>query len=141
MDGTVASEAVEQAPMVEVHNAWTIYGTDEDGSESDDKMACFERPQNWGDPCWHYEKVTLDWTAGGTRYINHAHLWTDVQRETPMEYLKLFAGLIVMINIPGGPAHVCGREYLAEDDFWAEEWGPLPDFYNGESDDDEFERD
>ncbi|MBN3926098.1 hypothetical protein, partial [Nostoc sp. NMS4] len=40
----------------EIHNAVTIYGMNEDGTEVERPIAEFSRPQDWGDKeRWHYE--------------------------------------------------------------------------------------
>lgn len=117
---------------VEVHNAWTIYGTNADGSEAKQPLCMHGRVQAWGDPRWIYHRFRFEWLSApdGKHYINHAHCWTDLQRE-PGEYATLFAPYIAMILMPGHPAELCGRDYLHPEDFWSKEWGPQPPFYDG----------
>lgn len=122
---------------IEVHNCWAVYGVNKDGSEAKQPIAQFSRPQDWGDPRWHYERFRFEWTHNNKHYINHAHCWTDIKREL-FEYPQLFAQLIVQILMPGAKEQFCGREYLAEDDFWLDEWGPMPPYYYPE---DEFDVD
>jgi hypothetical protein len=116
---------------IEVHNCWTIYGLNPDGSEATEKLATFSRPQDWGDPKWTYGRYRFEWITShdGRCYINHCHCWTDLSLEHPSDHPKLFANLIVMIMQPGLPAELCGREYLAEEDFWQSEWGEMPPVY------------
>lgn len=127
----------EDVEIIEVHNCWTVYGTDPDGSEVEQPIAQFSRPQDWGDPRWHYERFRFEWRHGDKYYINHAHCWTDIKREL-FEYRQLFAQLIVQILMPGAKEQFCGREYLKEDDFWIDDWGPMPPYYYPE---DEFDVD
>lgn len=121
---------------VEVHNAWTIYGINPDGTESDQKLAELRRPQDWGHPRWHYTHYRLEFDEGGSRIINHAHCWTDLTRASH-QYRELFASLIIQALMPGSPAELCGDEFLDEDDFWSEAWGPTPPLY-AEDDEDAF---
>lgn len=126
-----------EVQLVEVHNAWTIYGVNEDGSEAEEKIACLERPQDWGDPRWHYDLADFGWVFEGKLYVNHVHMWTDVKRDSEAEYLALFAGLFVQICMPGMDRKWCGDEFLADEDFWSEEWGEMPPFANGDEPEEE----
>jgi hypothetical protein len=125
------TEPTQQSEIVEVHNAWTIYGTEANGKEARQPLAMHGRVQAWGDPRWFYHRFDFVWLSApdGKQYINHAHCWTDLKRE-PGEYANLFAPLIAQILMPGTPPELCGRDYLHEDDFWQEEWGPQPPFYD-----------
>jgi hypothetical protein len=118
---------------VEVHNAWTIHGLEKDGSVAAQPLAEHRRPQDWGDPRWTYQRYRFEWEHDGTRYINHFHGWTDLKREIG-EYPRLFAPLVVLILQPGIAPELCGREYLEEEDFWLEAWGPQPPVYEREPD-------
>ncbi len=120
---------------IEVHNVWTLYGMNRDGTESKDRLAQFSRPQDWGDTRWVYHLFTLTWEVDGRRYINHAHCWTDLKRRQ-WQYPPLFASLIVTISIPGEPPELCGKQFLHEDDFWNDKWGPMPPIFEVEHDDD-----
>lgn len=132
-----AKNQTHEPPVIETHNAYTIYGVDEKGNEVEQKMAAIgERPQDWGHPRWHYEHFRFEWLTPEARYINDAHCWTDLRRE-PGQYPGLFASLVAMILQPGQPVELCGREYLAEDDFWSKCWGPLPPIFAQEHDEDE----
>lgn len=111
------------AEIVEVHNAWTVYGLDEDGKKP---FATFSRPQDWGDRSrWHYEKFRFEWVTEGKHYINHVHCWTDI-KEPKQGYPALFAPLIVQILMPSRDPRLCGQSYLDEEDFWDEAWGEMP---------------
>lgn len=122
-------------PMQVTHNCWAIYGMDQDGNEVEQKIAEFRRPQDWGHPRWTYELITTRWCDGRTIYINHCHCWTDVVRNSPADYLELFAPFTVQIMWPGMQPEVCGRGFLQEDDFWSDEWGELPPHYDRNPDD------
>lgn len=124
--------------IVEVHNVWTIYGLNSDGTPSDVPIAQMGRPQDWGDSeRWHYERFRFDWITEEVHYINHAHCWTDLQLNERGEYPMLFAQLIVQIAMPGTNPKLCSREYLGEDDFWNEEWGELPPYFDPYDEDEE----
>lgn len=115
-------------PVIEVNNAWTIYGMDAKGKEVAQKMAQVGRPQDWGDPRWHYELFHFTWEVDGKRYLNHCHCWTDLVRKRG-EYPGLFAQFVVTVLQPGDPPELCGRTHLAEEDFWNKKWGPMPPMY------------
>lgn len=118
---------------VKVHNCWTIYGANPDGSESETKLAEFGRPQDWGDPRWQYTRFRFDWLApDGKHYINHAHCWTDIPGLKPGDLPELFASLIVRIMMPGHKEQLCARDYLHPEDFWSSEWGEMPPIYEEE---------
>lgn len=119
----------DDVETIQVHNAWTIYGLNPDGTETETPLAACARPQDWGDPRWVYNRFRFDWLTDAKHYINHFHGWTDLQR-APHEYPGLFAPLIVQILIPGKPAKLCGRDYIAEDDFWFKDWGKMPSIYD-----------
>lgn len=121
-------------PVTEVHNVWTIYGQEADGSESTNPLAMMSRPQDWGDPRWHYERFRFEWVLDGDhRYISNFHGWTDLVREA-WQYPQLFAALLVQIAMPGQPAELCGRTHLDEDDVWDDAWGPQPPDYESDED-------
>lgn len=136
----VIASAATQSPrtIIEVHNVWTLYGVNEDGTEADEKFASFgQRPQDWGHPRWSYNQFRFDWIRGDKHWINHAHCWTDLQRQDH-QYPQLFAPLISQIMQPGNKPELCGRDYLALDDFWLDEWGEWPPIYDDrEADDDD----
>lgn len=121
-------------PIVEVHNCWTIYGANPDGSKSENRLACFERPQDWGHPRWTYNRFHFEWPTDDTHYVNHAHCWTDVPGLDPGDYPEFFAPLIVKVMMPGHTEQLCGRDYLHPEDFWSDEWGEMPPVYEEEED-------
>lgn len=122
--GGQAPEAGAAQQVIIVHNAWAVEGM-ENGKEIETPLATLGRPQDWGDPRWHYSRFRFDWFMSEARYINHVHIWTDLKREES-EYPQLFANLITSILIPGLPAQLAGRDALDAEDFWKEEWGPTP---------------
>lgn len=112
--------------IIEVHNVWTIYASDSDNPP----IAQMSRPQDWGNKeRWHYERFYFEWILETTRYINHAHCWTDIKVERG-EHPMLFASLIVQIAMPGANFKLCGMDYLDEDDFWSEQWGEMPPYFD-----------
>lgn len=120
---------------IEVHNVWTIYALNPDGSRAEQPLAAAGRPQDWGDKSrWTYHRFRFEWqTAPDQRakhWINNFHGWTDLQLE-PGDYPDLFAPLISKIMWPGTAWQFCGDQFLREDDFWRESWGPLPPYYDG----------
>jgi hypothetical protein len=129
-------EQEEKQEVVEVHNVWTIYGMNPDGTEAENPIAEFSRPQDWGHPRWKYHRFRFDWLSApdGKLYINRCHCWTDLQREE-WEYLRMFGPLISTILQPGHPPELCGRTHLAEEDFWNEAWGEMPPVYEPDEDD------
>ncbi|GIK36603.1 MAG: hypothetical protein BroJett011_04360 [Chloroflexota bacterium] len=135
-DGNYNSTPPAAPEIIEVHNAWTIYGTNADGSEADVPLVMHGRVQTWGDPRWIYHRFDFEWLSApsGKIYVNHAHCWTDLKRE-PGEYANLFANLIAEILMPGTSPQLCGRDYLDDDDFWFEEWGPRPPFWDSPKED------
>lgn len=123
--GTPANENV-----IEVHNCWAIYGVEANGEATERSVAEFHRPQDWGHPRWTYHRFDFDWLTSpdGKIFRNHAHCWTDL-RLPIHEYPELFAPLVAQIMMPGHPEALCGKDFLHEDDFWLDEWGPMPPFY------------
>ena len=123
----------------ETHNAVTIYGMNDDGTEAERPIAEFSRPQNWGDTeRWHYEFFRLSWVSDGNEYINNCHCYTDI-KNPECGYSILFAQCVATILYPGRPPQLCGREYLDEDDFWLDEWGEMPPHYYPDEEEDWFE--
>jgi hypothetical protein len=136
---TEQTKPEEARPIVEVHNAWSIYGLDKDGAVAEKPLAMLGRPQDWGDSKrWTYHRVKFEWHTApdGKHYINNCHCWTDLKLESPAKYLELFAPLIVHILMPGEPAELCGRDFLEEEDFWSKRWGQQPPVYDRPGDDD-----
>lgn len=126
----IQTDAAGQPVIVQVHNCWTIYGANPDGSPSETKLACFERSQDWGHPRWQYTRFRFDWLApDGKHYINHAHCWTDIPGLKPGDLPELFSSLVVKVMMPGHQEQLCGRDYLHPEDFWDKEWGQMPPFF------------
>ncbi len=95
-------------------------------------LSVSSRPQDWGDPRWHYEFIKFEWKSNDTIYLQNAHIWTTTKL-TPPEILGKLGQAIGMILQPGREKELCGRTHLDEDDFWCEEWGELPPvFYSNE---------
>lgn len=121
---------------IEVHNVWTLYYLNPDGSQAEQPLACAgQRPQDWGDrERWTYHRFRFEWqTAPDSRaqhWINNFHGWTDLKLE-PSEYPNLFAPVMSQILWPGTVWQLCGNQFLHEDDFWRESWGPMPPYYDG----------
>ncbi len=111
---------------VEVHNVYTLYELNLDGSTAEQKLVCFNRPQDWGDSNrWHYHRCKTEFESNGTRYINHCHLWQEVERN-PVAAFQAIAPYLFMVLQPGGKPELCGRDFLAEEDFWQRSWGDMP---------------
>ncbi len=110
--------------IVEVHNVYTLYESEE--GEAD--ILSMYRSQDWGDPKWHYEFIKLEWKYKGILYIQNAHVWTTSSM-TPPEILGRLGEYVGMIAQPGRAKELCDRSHLDEDDFWCEEWGEMPPYY------------
>lgn len=118
-------------PVQQVTNCWTIYAPEDKEKTA---LAEFGRPQDWGDPRWMYRKYVLSTDA----FINEVHCWIDRQIKE-YEHLETFAPLIAQILLPGLQPEICGRDFLAEDDFWLEEWGKQPPYFDdGDEDEEEY---
>lgn len=116
--------------VVEVHNIYTLYELNEDGSEADKKLLSFYRPQDWGDSNrWHYHRCKIQFELNGTRYVNHCHLWQEVERPN-VEPFQVIASSLFMVMMPGQTPELCGKDYLTEDDFWSREWGEMPPYFS-----------
>jgi hypothetical protein len=48
----------------------------------------------------------------------------------PQEYIQFFASLITYIMLPGQDEWKCSREFLGEEDFWLDTWGPKPPIHD-----------
>jgi hypothetical protein len=110
-------------------NCWTIY------REGDNQLAQIGRPQDWGNQArWMYDVYFLE----AHTYRNEVHCWLELldgEELQPQDHLDWFSTLVTQILIPGTPRHESDRQYLAEDDFWDEAWGPAPPFYDEEDED------
>ena len=120
--------------IVEVHNVYAVYELDEAGQPAEQGILEFFRPQDWGDPKrWHYGETTIRFDAPGpdgltTRYVNHCHVWREVDEGIP-EMFKRPAAALFMVMMPGTPREECDRSHLRQDDFWDESWGKMPPYY------------
>jgi hypothetical protein len=111
---------------LEVHNIFTLY-SDEDDDNSDALLAFGSRPQDWGNPKWRYKKITASFSIDAQEYKQVCHFWftekwTDAEF-MQQDYVKQMVG---SPYLPGSDKELCGREYLAEDDFWSDDWGKMP---------------
>jgi len=114
---------------VEVHNVYTLYELNEDGSAAQTPILAYFRPQDWGNPSrWHYHQCRVEFCYFDTTYINNCHLWQQVKRNSP-EAFQYIAPQLFMVFMPGTPQQLAGREFLEGDDFWHSEWGELPPYY------------
>lgn len=113
-----------------VNNCWTIW---EEMLEDGHRLATMGRPQDWGNPRWMYRVYILE--AQG--YRNIVHCWTDAPLNE-YQHLERFAGVICQIMLPGWEVERSTREFMHEDDFWMDEWGKMPPYFqetNWEDDD------
>lgn len=108
---------------IEVHNIYTLY---EDGEES--LLSISFRPQDWGHPRWHYHFCKIEVIINGQNYINHCHVWQEVERSTVDAFQKISPALF-LIGMLGITPELCGRSHLSEEDFWCDEWGQMPPYY------------
>lgn len=117
--------------VTEVHNVYTVYELEPDGTQSAEPMLTFSRPQDWGHPRWRYHYCRIDFDADshfaakGQRYIHHCHAWQEVKRST-IEAMQMIAEHLWLVYQPGVRPELCDRSHLQEDDFWSDEWGPAP---------------
>ncbi|MBW4514609.1 MAG: hypothetical protein KME11_05230 [Timaviella obliquedivisa GSE-PSE-MK23-08B] len=122
-------DAMQQQQRVVVHNCYTLHEVNEDGSQSEHPLLSLgERPQDWGDPRWHYHRCKVEFESNGNYYVNHCHVWQGVERSS-YEAFKTIASALFMAAYPGQPWQLCGREFLEEEDFWLDEWGKRPPLY------------
>ena len=121
-----STPGVEQLPIVETHNCYTLYELDEDGYKESTRLLTFSRPQDWANPKrWHYHYCKIELSFKGTHYINHCHIWQGVERNT-FEACKYISQSLFMFMQPGKAVELCANTHLAEEDFWLNEWGDKP---------------
>lgn len=119
------------------NNVWTLYRFNEDGTEAEQPFLEHHRPQDWGNSeRWNYQVYTLDCTLEGQRYLNVVHCWAEMPISSS-DHLRMFAGIAGLILMPSTPVEECSNTYLMEDDFWSEEWGPLPPTWSGDYEDED----
>lgn len=121
-----------------VHNVWTMYAANPDGSQADEALTVRGRAQDWGHPKWYYELFRFDRWIDNKHYVNYAHCWIDLKRPIN-EYAHIFSPLIVTILLPGSNELLCGKQFLADDDFWDNSWGARPPHYDTDEQDLELE--
>ncbi|BAT56394.1 hypothetical protein NOS3756_53990 [Nostoc sp. NIES-3756] len=124
------TQPTSEIETIEVHNVAAYYCLDDDGEPAETGMVMFARPQDWGNQQrWHYEFFRFEWTHKNKKYINNCHCWTDI-KDPEGGYPLFFAQSIVSVFMPGTIPQHCGREFLRGDDFWSEEWGEMPPYYD-----------
>ncbi|MEL6408687.1 MAG: hypothetical protein AAFR81_30245 [Chloroflexota bacterium] len=117
-----------------LHNPWTVMIAD--STEETPGIIQLSRPQDWGDPRWIYKEVTLVVEIVGKWYENHAHIWIDAQiDDAELMQSDWFRECAFMVQYPGSNPKFCGRDYLAPDDFWSDDWGDLPPYVDENEDD------
>lgn len=126
-----------------VHNVWTLYAVEADGSLAENPLMCFgQRPQDWGHPRWSYECYaytrTFEVETITETITNVCHTWTDWPDLDNQKRAEIFAKMMTLIMQPGCDPHLCDRRFLGEEDFWAKEWGEAPPYYENSDDPDEY---
>ena len=120
---------------IEVHNIYTLYELDEYGTDVETPILSFSRPQDWGDSSrWHYHQCRVQFSYGGTVYINNCHLWQRATRNS-VEAFQQVAPHLFMVMMPGRIEQLAGNYFLDEDDFWDEVWGEIPPYYESDEED------
>lgn len=120
---------------IEVHNIYTLYELNEDGSSVETPILSFFRPQDWGDSSrWHYHQCRIELNLVDKTYINNCHVWQEVERNS-IEAFKYIAPQLFMVLVPGAIRQHCGREFLHGDDFWHPDWGEIPPYYEPDDED------
>lgn len=133
----VQAEPSQTKPHKIVHNLWTLYAAEKDGSVSETPFMCFgQRPQDWGHPRWQYQLYHYTREFEDQIITNICHTWTDWPDIDDNRHAELFAGVLVRIMQPGVRPELCSRDYLAEDDFWSKEWGDPPPYFEDDAHDD-----
>lgn len=123
-------EQMQAGQRIVVHNIYTLYELNPDGSEADQKLLSFSRPQDWGDPNrWYYQRCKVEFELNNTCYVNHCHLWQEVERPG-VEPFQAIAPSLFMVMMPGQTPELCGRDYLGEEDFWSRDWGEMPPLFD-----------
>ena len=120
--------------MIELHNVWQVMLAD--ATEDEPGLAMIGRPQDWGDPKWHYKTIVVQVEIDGKTYHNTAHIWFDMpMKDGDLMGLGWFRELAFTIQYPGENPKLCGRDYLEPEDFWLDEWGEVPEVFDAEADD------
>lgn len=135
----VSTPNVEILPVIEVHNCYTLYELNDDGNEVKRPVMSFFRPSDWANPDrWHYHYCKIEVKIDNTIYINHCHIWQEVDRHI-IEACQKISKALFMIVRPGGKPELCGNTHLDEEDFWWDAWGKKPPVFIDESDVDCYE--
>lgn len=131
--------------IVEVHNAFTVYEMEADGTLAPDPMVALGRAEDWGDrQRWAYGKCTIKRDRKGpdlltTRYVQHCHVWREHAALCMKNKTDLFqdiGGALFMLVRPGMPETLCNRDMLSVHDEWLEGWGEMPPHFEVGSDPD-----
>lgn len=118
--------------FVEVHNVYTLYELNPDGSASEQGILTFFRPQDWGDKNrWHYHQCRIEFESNQVTYINNCHLWQELER-AGAEAFQVIAPSLFMVLMPGNPQELSGNTHLGTDDFWCDDWGRTPPCYDSD---------
>lgn len=120
---------------IEVHNIYTLYELEEDGTASATPILSFSHPQDWGDSTrWHCHQCRVQYQLRGTTYINNCHVWQEVDISS-IEAFQRIASQLFMVMMPGSIEQLAQCAFLDSDDFWLPEWGEMPPYYERDEDD------
>lgn len=116
----------ETAAKIVLHNNFTIY----QGRKGQAIIEC-ARPQDWGNKQRYvYRTYYYEATIGGQVYAHHCYCWTDAQDLEEWQYPAFFAPCVAQLLMPGTPEEERGQRYLGEEDFWNDDWGPRPPYFD-----------
>lgn len=101
---------------VEVHNVYTLYELNPDGTLAEQAILSYFRPQDWGDKRWHYHQCRIEFELLQVTYINNCHLWQEIER-AGVEAFQVIAPSLFMVFMPGNRLELSGNTHLATDDF------------------------
>jgi hypothetical protein len=119
--------------QVKVHNVcWAVYTAEDPKVQP---IAELHRPQDWGDPRWMYRFYILAYFLNGEAHANHVHIWHE-GHIPEYQLLSESAGLIAMSLEPGVAVELSGRDFLDQDDFWLDDWGKMPPYWDNPEDED-----
>ncbi len=125
---------------IETHAAFTV----EQFSDTRRDVR-FSRPRDWGNSQkWYYEFYRIErvipcYEGRKTTIVTNCHCWTNCEVTEPGDYPFLFSDGILSDHTgdyltpngePTRPPQLCGRDYLAPDDVWCEDWGSPPPIFN-----------
>ena len=121
----------------ETHIPITLYAAMPNGKESSDKLlAMMTRPQDWGDPRWHYEQIKIQHVTAepGWDGVYVYHLWCDLPYTYKQMMEKFGMVMLTMPMRPGREPELSGRTHLDIDDFWDRKWGVRPPYFERQCD-------